>query len=327
MPIPSKLIKLVIMNITYKKTLGGICVQRCYGLDNVVELPEELDGRAVTELDRYAFSRTVRGREEPPKEYQGEPEICGTGIEELVLPRHIRKVGAYALYNCFRLRKLTCWSSVDDWGAGVFTGCSGMERLDIRICPGSKSCFQDILSELHQTLMVDYRDEAGQLRAKLVFPEFFEESVENTPARIIMREMHGCGHKYRYCFEGQSFQFREYDRLFPHVQVQEGAGLVTQLAVYRLYWPWDLAEDARIHYWEYLENNAGELAEGLIRRSELDILKWVAGSPRIGSSGLEQMLRAASRLGNAGASALLMDEKHRRFGGKPNIRTSRTFEL
>lgn len=52
---------------------------------------------------------------------------------------------------------------------------------------------------------MDYRREDGTLLAKLVFPEYFEESVENTPARIIMREMHGCGHMYRYCFDGTRF--------------------------------------------------------------------------------------------------------------------------
>ena len=55
-----------------------------------------------------------------------------------------------------------------------------------------------MLAELRQTLFVDYH---GKQEARLVFPEFFEESVENTPARIIMREMHGCGHRYRYCFD------------------------------------------------------------------------------------------------------------------------------
>ena len=92
-----------------------------------------------------------------------------------------------------------------------------------------KSCLREILSELRQTLDVDYRDGAGNLLCRLVFPEYFEESVENTPARIIMRQMHGCGHLYRYCFEETRFQVGEYDKLFPHVVVQELPGLVTRL--------------------------------------------------------------------------------------------------
>ena len=115
------------------------------------------------------------------------------------------RIGAYAFYNCSGLRKLSCQSTVDDWGAGVFTGCTGIASLDICVREEGKSCFREILSELRQTLDVDYRREDGTLLAKLVFPEYFEESVENTPARIIMREMHGCGHMYRYCFDGTRF--------------------------------------------------------------------------------------------------------------------------
>ena len=116
-------------------------------------------------------------------------------------------------------------------------GCSGLRELDIQLMGGPRSCFKEVLSELRQTLTVSCRDSSGALAARLIFPEFFEESVENTPARITMREMHGCGHMYRYCFEGPEFSFGEYDRLFPHVQVQEKPELVTRLAVYRLYWP------------------------------------------------------------------------------------------
>ena len=50
-----------------------------------------------------------------------------------------------------------------------------------------------------------------------------------------MREMHGCGHMYRYCFDGGDFRFDEYDRLFPHVKVQEKPELAVRLALYRLY--------------------------------------------------------------------------------------------
>ena len=63
-----------------------------------------------------------------------------------------------------------------------------------------ETCLREILSELHQALRVDLKAPDGALKARLIFPEFYEESVENTPARIIMREMHGCGHMYRYCF-------------------------------------------------------------------------------------------------------------------------------
>lgn len=313
------------MRILYEKTLDGVCLQRCYGLDKILEIPGTVDGMPVTEFAGYLFSDTVRRREPPPCEYLGEPELCGSRVEEIILPDTIRKVGAYGFYNCSGLKRLSCSSAVEDWGAGVFTGCTGLRCLDIRVAEGRKSCFKDILSELHQTLSVNYRSGSGTLLAKLIFPEFFEESVENTPARIIMREMHGCGHMYRYCFDGTRFDVGEYDRLFPHVIVQEKPELVTRLALYRLYWPWGLKEEAAKAYQDYIAAHAGDAAEGILKRGERDILGLMARSGFIGRDGLGQMLDAASRGGNAADAALLMDIKHERFGHVP-LR-ARTFEL
>ena len=313
------------MKLLYEETLDGISVRRCYGLAGIVQIPDRIDGKPVTGLEGYLFSETVRGRGVPPHEYEGEPELCGSQVKELVLPRYAKRIGAYAFYNCSGLRKLSCQSTVDDWGAGVFTGCTGIASLDICVREEGKSCFREILSELRQTLDVDYRGEDGTLLAKLVFPEYFEESVENTPARIIMREMHGCGHMYRYCFDGTRFDVGEYDRLFHHVIVQEKPELVTRLALYRLYWPWGLKEEAAKAYQDYIAAHAGEAAEGILKRGERDILGLMARSEFIGRDGLGQMLDAASRGGNAADAALLMDIKHERFGHVP-LR-ARTFEL
>ena len=313
------------MKLLYEETLDGISVRRCYGLDGIVQIPDRIDGKPVTGLEGYLFSETVRGRGVPPHEYEGEPELCGSQVKELVLPRYAKRIGAYAFYNCSGLRKLSCQSTVDDWGAGVFTGCTGIASLDICVREEGKSCFREILSELRQTLDVDYRREDGTLLAKLVFPEYFEESVENTPARIIMREMHGCGHMYRYCFDGTRFDVGEYDRLFPHVTGQEKPQLVTRLALYRLYWPWGLKEEAAKAYQDYIAAHAGDAAEGILKRGERDILGLMARSGFMGRDGLGQMLDAASRGGNAADAALLMDIKHERFGHVP-LR-ARTFEL
>ena len=307
------------MKLLYEETLDGISVRRCYGLDGIVQIPDRIDGKPVTGLEGYLFSETVRGRGVPPHEYEGEPELCGSQVKELVLPRYAKRIGAYAFYNCSGLRKLSCQSTVDDWGAGVIAS------LDICVREEGKSCFREILSELRQTLDVDYRREDGTLLAKLVFPEYFEESVENTPARIIMREMHGCGHMYRYCFDGTRFDVGEYDRLFPHVTVQEKPELVTRLALYRLYWPWGLKEEAAKAYQDYIAAHAGDAAEGILKRGERDILGLMARSGFMGRDGLGQMLDAASRGGNAADAALLMDIKHERFGHVP-LR-ARTFEL
>lgn len=91
-------------------------------------------------------------------------------------------------------------------------------------------------------------------QARLIFPEYYEESVENTPARILFIETHGCGHRYRYCFVNRQFQFRGYDELFPHVKVQESEELVTELALGRLLYPVELTPRFEAMYREYVKS-------------------------------------------------------------------------
>lgn len=57
--------------------------------------------------------------------------------------------------------------------------------------------------------------------ARLMFPEFYEEGVENTPARILETHVHGSGILYRNCFQGRKIDFYQYDNAFPHAMAQE----------------------------------------------------------------------------------------------------------
>lgn len=319
-------VKLDTMELLYENAREGLRILRCYGLDGDLAVPEQVQGEPVTELASYVLSEQVRGREVPPSVYQGELELKGDGILSLSLPESVARVGAYAFYNCFHLRSLSFWSTTEDWGAGVFTGCTGIRKLRIRVIEGRKSCFKEVLSELRQTLDVEYLDQEGRLLARLMFPEYFEESVENTPARIIMREMHGCGHMYRYCFQGTDFSFQEYDRLFPYVKVQEKPAFVTRLALYRLYWPWGLGGEARDAYLDYVREHIREAAEGLLDRGEQELLSWLAALPDMRTEELEIMLQAAAEREDAQAAAFLMEEK-RRKAGNARVQSKRTFEL
>ena len=59
-----------------------------------------------------------------------------------------------------------------DWGAGVFTGCTQINKLDIRIFQRKNPVLKKYFQNMRQMLVVDYRDKEGKLLAKLIFPEF-----------------------------------------------------------------------------------------------------------------------------------------------------------
>ncbi len=301
----------------YRRVDGGVKILRCRSLDSVAVIPETIDGMPVVELGAYIFSANARQLEDGVWSGQEEawtesPEVSGERVREVHLPDGLVKIGAYAFYNCWNLEKLSFSSRTLDWGAGTLTGCIGVRYLDVRVEEGEKSCLKEVLAELRQTVFVDYH---GKQEARLVFPEFFEESVENTPARILETHMHGCGHQYRYCFRQSEFQFLWYDSLFPNVQVQEDEELVIRLALGRLRFPYGLAEEHRTAYREYLEAHREEAAAGAMRRESMEELRWVTEQLAYDRGELAQMIATAGKLGDGAMLSYLMDFRHKKFDG------------
>lgn len=302
----------------------------CRGYDGFLKLPERIEGRVVTELAAYCFSDSPgRGGsltenelcccdEEglPLKTGERElpPKLCGSQLKGLYLPKTIEKIGSYAFYNCYELEELECSSSISDLGAGLFTGCGGLRRLVIHVEEGKRSCMKELLSELRQELCVEYYSTRGY--ARLVFPEMFEESVENTPARIIMREMHGCGHRYRYCFDQSEFQFHKYDALFPHILVQEPERVVLELVLDRLFYPLDLYEQYRMEYEEYLREHFKGAASYTIRERRPEEVLLLAEQYADSEKELAFMTELAAGEAKTELVSGLTDIKRRRFPTK-----------
>lgn len=225
------------MNFSYTITGETVRIDRVNEPEAFVRFPEKIEGLPVTELGPYV--------------------LADSQVEKIFLPVSLRKIGAYGFYNCEKLRYISCGSRTTDLGAGMFAGTGSIGYLDIFLFEREKSCLKELLSELKQTLRVRVfmnpeNDLGEKQEARLIFPEFYEESVENTPARILYIETHGCGHRYRYCFAGTEFQYNQYDELFPHVKVQDTEELVTELALGRLQYPLGLSEKYETMYREYV---------------------------------------------------------------------------
>ena len=154
----------------YKRNKTGICIDRVYGYDTIVELPDMLEGFPVTELGAYIFSDhidstelkmmqekenfcTENGRATRPEDDM--PQAAGNRVEEIRLPRQLRKIGRYAFYNCFHLKKLTFYGKMQDLGAGALTGCHRMEQIAVETDEKGESSLRDFLTELPETLCVD----------------------------------------------------------------------------------------------------------------------------------------------------------------------------
>ena len=107
------------MKLLYKTLPEGICIRRYYSLDGFARIPGQVEGRPVRELeDRYAFSETVRGQEDLPGQWEDEPAVKGGRTHgSLRFPQTLRRVGAYAFYNCSQLKSLSFFSTVGGLGS------------------------------------------------------------------------------------------------------------------------------------------------------------------------------------------------------------------
>ncbi len=299
------------------------------GYNGSIKIPGSIKKRPVTEVAAYGFSDShgrremlaKAGNEIPLCDEDGNPivkpqkdmlpDVCGDRLKDLYLPDTIKKIGNYAFYNCYELSHIESFSSVTDLGSGLFTGCSGIRLLDLHIVDGVRSCMKEMLSELRQELYVNYYSSKGNTR--LVFPEMFEESVENTPARIIVREMHGCGHMYRYCFDQTDFQFHKYDALFPHIQVQEPEQVVAALVLGRLFMPLGLLEQDKKIYEAYIKDHLKEAAKRALEEDDPALFLWLASQYGSSQKEFDMVAETAGVADRPELLSVLMDIRRRRF--------------
>ena len=136
----------------------------------------------------------------------------------------------------------------------------------------AESGLKEVLSEIREELCVRLN---GVIDAVLWFPEYYEEGVENTPARILMTHVHGSGLYYRNCFLGKAFHFTEYDQRFEHALAQESPDFLRELVFGRLSHPWELTGEAKNRYENYLQANYEKIAMDFIRQKREEELGWL----------------------------------------------------
>jgi len=320
------------MKIAYEIEKEAVRIWRCYTYGNEAEIPEQLEGLPVRELAPYAFSahmdekKLEKGLESGSIRLWGEeeaPALKGMALQALYLPETLEKIGAYAFYNCNALEKLYFHGSLRDLGAGLFTGCHHLNYLEVMLQEGDVSCLRDILMEVSEKMQVVFR---GAWEAQVLFPEFFEEGTENTPARNLSSTIHGSGMNYRLCFSQKRFDFPAYDSKFYWATVTEDIETVLDIAQQRLRFPMELKEEARKSYETWLKEHLEEAVEICVRKKHMQEIIWMTENyvlVHADARGLLQAMTAlAGELGFAEGAGYLLDLTHRHF--RP---AARSFEL
>lgn len=249
--------------------------------------------------------------------------FANTAVEEVYLPKTLRRIGRYAFYNCEKLNCLHFYSAAVEVGGGLFNGCRNVRELHVHLGKDERSGLRDFVTEISERLTVHcyMQNEAGEEKevSCLVFPAYYDEAVENTPARIISSSIHGSGQRYRYCFEDRKIRYDRYDKQFFYEKTEEGLLPAAEIAVYRLKFPNGLWEEAKSVYEEFLKLNLKAVLLGNLTRPE--IFKWLVNhyEAEIGADGrlekreLDELIDAAARDRRTELSSLLMELRYKNF--------------
>ena len=209
----------------------------------------------------------------------------------------------------------------------MFTGCHKVRNLTVHISASGVSYLKSVLDELPEELRVEYivepvYNENGERCSdsgytRLVFPEYYEEGTENTPAKILGVRYHGMGMRYRNCFKNKMFDFRKFDdsALFLLSITQEPAETMAEMAMNRLRYPYELSEKAAEMYRDHIRSHGHDLIELLMNERNMEGIRWLLELAGQDQTLIEAMTEKASKLQCAEALSCLME--FRRVNVKP----------
>ena len=300
--------------------------------------------RAVRSGDCWTFQSAGAGASAAPTHFSGErterpdasvnaavpnserlstlpPALCGRRLRAVILPDALAAIGNYAFYGCDNLKTVSFPASIRRIGSGLFNSCPALSVLVFRQAvsaapPATPALLQEVLRTVNHEVEVRLQDPSGQDAVRLLFPEYYEEPKENTPARIIEIIWHGTGYQYRQCFLQRKLQYSQYDSLLPAADAQEMPQTLVRLCLDRLITP---AELSRVHLESYvscLRKRPDALWTFLLADQETDLTDWLRVLERSGyftEERLDQMIDQASSAGRADASVYLMDLRRRMF--------------
>ena len=334
-----------------------LILYRMYGDGEEACVPAFVDGKPVRELADHLFAEEASGRYRPDRirtavrvgdDYirtealpSGEEALCAGRLRLVEIPEGVEAIGNYAFYGCYYLREIRFPVSLRRIGSGLFTACPAIQRMDFESADGgTPALLGEIIGAVTYELEVRVTLKGTELW-RLLFPEYFEESKENTPARIIEIIWHGMGYQYRNCFLDRQIQFRRYDGLFPLSIAQESPETCRRIAMDRLRsvrlpdrdFSMDedpdlrafreralkdcrVAETDRIRYVEYLREDPAALAGEILKQQEeppAEELKVLDAAGFFTEENISCFIGRASLEGKADAVSFLMNVRRQRF--------------
>lgn len=320
------MIKNLCPEIHYQKSEKGLVLTGCYGIDGKIFLPDEIEGIPIVEIAPYAFSEGKESSDDlvylskDAMFLKDRKRLKTVEVTEVRLPFGIREIGKYAFYRCRNLEKMILSDGILEIGGGALTGCRGIREVEIYFRNGECSALKSILDEVR--FQVHARLYMGDKVADILFPEHYEEAVEDTPAKQLFTRYHGAGGDYRQCFYNRELDYKKYDELLYRAVAEDTVDTVGQMALGRLRYPYKLSEGAKKRYEDYLKEHIKEIKFFLIDKEDMDNIRFLVKNGFVREDTFDESIECATKQGKTEILSFLMDEKRKKFPKK-----KKTFDL
>lgn len=273
---------------------AGKTLVRSEGQNRAVALPKNHN---ITTIDRRAFAPQKSWT--PACPYRDFPELsdplCGELVETVALPHGVFAIEDYAFYDCRNFSHIILTDDVRHIGNNAFLNCESLTHITLHLHHDTPTCLYTLFSEIQNKITLDLHFVDTSEWVKLIFPAYFEEAVENAPARIFEYHTYGTGLRYRQCLPKGMVDFRAYDLCFPFACVEEDKQLLLDLIFARLEYPYALSEQSKSQYMTCLAENAPVFFEIAMAADDLDRADFILDLNAVGREDYIKLIESAAQ--------------------------------
>ena len=286
---------------------GSLRLCRVFGSVDTLVLPDTLEGgRQIKTIGAYCFAEKGRLSQALIDEAEGAglgdgtsaPEgvlrpLNGNYLREITLPDTVTCMEAYAFYNCKKLERLTVGAVLTEINSDAFMNCRMLHTLAIRAAAGDVTGLPFLLNQLTAELCVEFVKEDTKVR--LLYPEYTESYEEIGPAHIFSLHVEGEGYRARRQFVDGRLDMPGYDAVFDKACNEEQFLTLMKMALYRLEYPYELTEEAKIRYEKYISDHEVAVLEQLVHMEDEETLHMLCSQPMISDEAIQAaIVRAVS---------------------------------
>lgn len=278
---------------------GALRLCRVFGSVDTLVLPDEVaGGQQIQVIGAYCFAEKGRLSQALIEEVEtaglGDGTNASEGVlrplngnylREITLPDTVKCLETYAFYNCRKLEQLTIGAALTEINSDAFMNCRSLHTLEVRADAGDATGLPFLLNQLNAELSVVFT--GTDKRVRLLYPEYTESYEEIGPAHIFSLHVEGEGYRARRQFVDGRLDMPGYDAVFDKACNEEQFLTLMKMALYRLEYPYELTEEAKIRYEKYISDHEVAVLEQLVHMEDEETLHMLCSQPLISDEAIQ----------------------------------------